>query len=347
MGCESRISRRLSSCSRLAWRPSPNTSSRPLFGSVRFQSHSSSPLPSFTLPKTVLDLNSTSTASQADVARAYNLSVHPSTSAYAALVSRIDGAQHLKNKLELIEQCCICPSFWSDLDAFHKEHPLLQPEDQHTLFHDQDRLDNRQLSALGNALLGVFATEWLERKMPNLPTQVLKSALTMFVGPHTSADVARTWGVLPGRAVSQSQQQQQLPTGRRYRANSVRGQGEAWKGATGVLRWARTHSDSVVKGSKDSGLESWQNGSSFQDAMACVAKAFVGAVFQERVRGHLTPMTSMLKLMDIWCCRACWRHETLSMPIFSADRPTLPPCSSLTTPKTSSRQPSSSTIWVR
>lgn len=300
MGCESRISRRLSSCSRFAWRPSPlagpssssasTSSNRPWIHAIRFQS--SSPLPSFTLPKIVVDLNSTPGASHADVARAFNLAAHPSLSAYAALVSRIAGAEHLKSKPELIEQCCICPSFWSDLDAFHKQLPLhhqqqQQSSDQHTLFHDQLRHDNRQLSALGNALLGVFATEWLERKMPNLPTQVLKSALTMFVGPHTSADVARTWGVLPGRAASLSQQQQQQQSTansvRKYRASSVRGQGEAWKGATGVLRWARTSSDSIVKGSKDSGLESWQNGSSFQDAMACVAKAFVGAVFQEKV----------------------------------------------------------------
>lgn len=221
--------------------------------------------------------------SAASVNRAVNLTAHPHTSSYAALLSRVAGAEVLQGNLALVEACCICPSFWADVDALDAAtSPAKGP---FTLFHDTDRLDNRQLSSLGNALLGLFATEWLERRMPNLPTSVMKSAVTMFVGPHTASDVARTWGVLPGRASFLASEAGDAPTsqksnsGHRERKSSVRGQGEGWRAGTGVLRWSRNQ----VPSSKESGLEVWQNGSTFQDAMACVAKAFVGAIHQEKV----------------------------------------------------------------
>lgn len=232
-----------------------------------------------------------------ELSKTFNLTAHPHASSYAALLSRIAGAEGLQNNLQLVEACCICPSFWSDvdtLDAANAKGPF-------TLFHDQDRLDNRQLSSLGNALLGLFATEWLERRMPNLPTSVLKSALTMFVGPHTAADVARTWGVLPGKASFQPTQpsSESAATSKgcvRERKSSVRGQGEGWRAGTGVLRWSRQ-----PVSEKDTGLELWQNGSSFQDAMASVAKAFVGAVHQEMVRG--LPGRSTLSISaDVFSC---------------------------------------------
>lgn len=278
MACEKALSRcRASSSS------APRTASKNLLAARFTQYRSTFAVPpNFTfapcnttstkrdIPRSILSESTT----LAQVSSAYALTAYPHPSSYAALVTRITGAEALASNPKLVEQACICPSFWAHIEA----HPISSTP-QYTLYHDTTRLDNRQLSSLGNALLGLFATEWLERKHPNLPTQVLKSALTMFVGPHTSADVARSWGVLPGRASMQSEQEIS-PSGKK-KANSVRGQAQGWKAGTGVLRWSRT----PVANLKTSGLELWQNGSAYQDAMASVAKAFVGAVHQELVSG--------------------------------------------------------------
>ncbi|KAJ7634133.1 hypothetical protein DFH06DRAFT_1055226 [Mycena polygramma] len=44
---------------------------------------------------------------------------------------------------------------------------------------------NAQLGALGNALMGLFATEYVHASYPYLPTRVLKAAVTAHVGPLT------------------------------------------------------------------------------------------------------------------------------------------------------------------
>jgi large subunit ribosomal protein L44 len=54
---------------------------------------------------------------------------------------------------------------------------------------------NEALSALGNSLLGLIASEHLHLRYPNLPTRVLKAALSAYVGPNTLADVAAEMGI--------------------------------------------------------------------------------------------------------------------------------------------------------
>jgi large subunit ribosomal protein L44 len=51
------------------------------------------------------------------------------------------------------------------------------------------------LNALGNSLMGMFASEHLAHKFPLLPTETLKMALTAYVGPVACVSVARELGV--------------------------------------------------------------------------------------------------------------------------------------------------------
>ncbi|TRM65304.1 ribonuclease III domain-containing protein [Schizophyllum amplum] len=53
---------------------------------------------------------------------------------------------------------------------------------------------NAQLEQTGNALMGLFASEYLAAKYPYLPTRVLKAAVTAHVGPLTCANVAQEMG---------------------------------------------------------------------------------------------------------------------------------------------------------
>ncbi|KAJ6493688.1 ribonuclease III domain-containing protein [Mycena vitilis] len=56
---------------------------------------------------------------------------------------------------------------------------------------------NAQLGALGNALMGLFATEYVHASYPYLPTRVLKAAVTAHVGPLTCSNVAQEMGAVP------------------------------------------------------------------------------------------------------------------------------------------------------
>ncbi|KAJ7245126.1 ribonuclease III domain-containing protein [Mycena haematopus] len=56
---------------------------------------------------------------------------------------------------------------------------------------------NAQLGTLGNALMGLFATEYVHAAYPYLPTRVLKAAVTAHVGPLTCSSVAQEIGAVP------------------------------------------------------------------------------------------------------------------------------------------------------
>ncbi|KAJ7623326.1 ribonuclease III domain-containing protein [Roridomyces roridus] len=53
---------------------------------------------------------------------------------------------------------------------------------------------NAHLGVLGNALMGLFATEYVHASYPYLPTRVLKAAVTAHVGPLTCSNVAQEMG---------------------------------------------------------------------------------------------------------------------------------------------------------
>ncbi|KAJ7066748.1 ribonuclease III domain-containing protein [Mycena amicta] len=56
---------------------------------------------------------------------------------------------------------------------------------------------NAHLSTLGNALMGLFATEYVHAAYPHLPTRVMKAAVTAHVGPLTCSNVAQEMGAVP------------------------------------------------------------------------------------------------------------------------------------------------------
>lgn len=56
---------------------------------------------------------------------------------------------------------------------------------------------NQALAAVGNGLLGLFASEWVHATYPHLPSRAAKAAVSAYVGPRTLADIAKEWGASP------------------------------------------------------------------------------------------------------------------------------------------------------
>ncbi|KAF8892094.1 ribonuclease III domain-containing protein [Infundibulicybe gibba] len=100
-------------------------------------------------------------------------------SALSAFAHRIGLASVLETP-DIVQQACTHPSF-------HTIHRQLLP-------HQPLPATNAQLAPLGNALMGLFASEYLHASYPYLPTRVLKAAVTAHVGPLTSASVAQEMG---------------------------------------------------------------------------------------------------------------------------------------------------------
>ena len=55
--------------------------------------------------------------------------------------------------------------------------------------------NNSSLSILGNDLLGYFTSEAVLARYPRLPTEVIFSAVSAYVGPKTLATITKEWGV--------------------------------------------------------------------------------------------------------------------------------------------------------
>lgn len=106
----------------------------------------------------------------------------PPSSALSAFSHRIGLASVLSTP-EVVLQACTHPSF---LPLHHQQYP-----------HEATPATNAQLAPLGNALMGLFATEYIQAAYPYLPTRVLKAAVTAHVGPQTCASVAQEMGATP------------------------------------------------------------------------------------------------------------------------------------------------------
>ncbi|KAG6909043.1 hypothetical protein DXG01_002318 [Tephrocybe rancida] len=63
--------------------------------------------------------------------------------------------------------------------------------------HERKAETNAQLAPLGNALLGLFASEFVHAAYPHLPTRVFKAAVSAHVGTLTCASVAQEMGAAP------------------------------------------------------------------------------------------------------------------------------------------------------
>ncbi|KIJ55317.1 hypothetical protein M422DRAFT_219930 [Sphaerobolus stellatus SS14] len=103
----------------------------------------------------------------------------PPPTALIAFAHRIGLTNSLADP-DIIQQVCIHPSFV----AFHQSKYHNEPIPP----------SNGPLASLGNALLGLFATEYVHTKFPHLPTRVVKAVVSAYVGPMTCASVAQEIG---------------------------------------------------------------------------------------------------------------------------------------------------------
>lgn len=136
-------------------------------------------------------------------------------------------------------------------------------------------LDNAAMSVVGNSLLGMIAAEHLHLRFPNLPTRVLKAAVSAHVGPNTLVDVATELGL----------------------------------GGQGVMRWdqrARIAKEQVDEDGKRYMIVEKEQKLMSRDVLVEAMRSIVALVFQEQglevarsfVRNHfLTRMVSMAPLL--------------------------------------------------
>ncbi|GAA6015850.1 hypothetical protein JCM11491_007208 [Sporobolomyces phaffii] len=220
----------------------------------------------------------------------YAYTAPPPLSALAAFAARISSPEFpdLANNLPLVEQCLIHESFWSGIDSL----PTTSHQRTYTNFHDSILSDspsttpvhasNATLAQIGNSLLGTLTTELLLSSFPNLPTRVTKAALTLYAGPKSLAQVAKSWGVGPSRlekALVGREDEGKVSRKDRAYGHLVGGRGGARKigdevgaregaAGSGLVRWNRK----PVEPTKDAVL--------FEDALASVSRAMIGAVYQ-------------------------------------------------------------------
>ncbi|GAA6003891.1 mitochondrial 54S ribosomal protein mL44 MRPL3 [Rhodotorula paludigena] len=217
-------------------------------------------------------------------------SASSSSSAAAAPVS-------LASHLPLVEQALIHESFWEGVRTLHDTLSLSSATApagrRYTTFHDAPLADapsttpsyahNGALAALGNSLLGSFATELVLQSFPHLPARAAKAAVTLYVGPKSLAAVAsQSWGVGPSRldlALVGKEDEGKVSRKDRAYGHLVGGRGGARKlghevgakegaAGAGLIRWNRK----PTSFEKDAVL--------FEDALASVARAIVGAVHE-------------------------------------------------------------------
>ncbi|KAF8239363.1 ribonuclease III [Tricholoma matsutake] len=106
----------------------------------------------------------------------------PPPSALSAFTHRI-GLASVLSDTDAILQACTHPSFL----IIHRQ---LSP-------HNPLPATNGHLEAIGNALMGLFASEYVFAAYPYLPTRVLKAAITAHVGSLSCASVAQEMGATP------------------------------------------------------------------------------------------------------------------------------------------------------
>ncbi|KAJ9124400.1 hypothetical protein QFC22_001200 [Naganishia vaughanmartiniae] len=152
--------------------------------------------------------------------------------------------------------------------------------------------NNTLLAALGNSLLGLFASEHLSTTYPNLPTRPLQALTSRYVGPAACFAIAKDLGlgVSDGAYVSDGTLR-----------GAVEGQGNAGRSrkrsspSLGVpVRWVRADRDGLqeVGDAPATGAEEGraamqgkgQRRTTWEEVVARSVRSFVGLVYQEKVR---------------------------------------------------------------
>jgi large subunit ribosomal protein L44 len=152
--------------------------------------------------------------------------------------------------------------------------------------------NNTLLAALGNSLLGLFASEHLSTIYPNLPTRPLKALTSRYVGPAACFAIAKDLGlgVSDGAYVSDGTLR-----------GAVEGQGNAGRSrkrsspSLGVpVRWVRAERDGAEEVVDASATEEGDSANAtggktkrrttWEEVVARSVRSFVGLVYQEKVR---------------------------------------------------------------
>ncbi|WVN90334.1 uncharacterized protein L203_105570 [Cryptococcus depauperatus CBS 7841] len=112
----------------------------------------------------------------------------PPSTALSALASRLSLSPSGPLQTSLLT-CLTHPSYFAQQNE----------ENESEIFSEDGspipRESNELLAALGNSLLGLFASEHLSTLYPYLPTKALQNAVTAYVGPSSCISVGRGLGV--------------------------------------------------------------------------------------------------------------------------------------------------------
>ncbi|CCM00261.1 uncharacterized protein FIBRA_02291 [Fibroporia radiculosa] len=106
----------------------------------------------------------------------------PPPTSFTAFAHRI-GLGNILTSIVDIQRACTHPSFVPLYSHHYPDKPL--------------PATNANLAVLGNSLLGLFATEYVNASYPHLPTRVMKAAVSAYVGPTTCVGIAKEMGVTP------------------------------------------------------------------------------------------------------------------------------------------------------
>ncbi|SJX63282.1 related to MRPL3-Mitochondrial ribosomal protein, large subunit [Sporisorium reilianum f. sp. reilianum] len=217
----------------------------------------------------------------------------PPLSAFAALTARLGllpsslDPQTRDRRIRLVYQACTHPSFQALIDQVNAAANLqLEPSAavsglakkqgasaldaaQFLALPEGSVEHHAALATVGNSLLGMLATEHLHLRYPNLPTRVLKAAVSAYVGPSTLSDVGAELG-LSAQGMLRWNKQARVPAG---------GNLTQKRGGRGAL--PRTLSSSSTTASSATQMRTLLS----RDVAADAMRALVAVVFQEQGLG--------------------------------------------------------------
>ncbi|CDW99338.1 hypothetical protein [Sporisorium scitamineum] len=214
----------------------------------------------------------------------------PPLSAFAALTARLGlipsslDPQTRDHRIRLVYQACTHPSFQALVDQVNASANLqLEPSAAVSGLAKKQgasALDAAQfltlpeggvehhaaLATVGNSLLGMLATEHLHLRYPNLPTRVLKAAVSAYVGPSTLSDVGTELG-LSAQGILRWNKQARVPASSNLTQK---------RGGRGAL--PRTLSSSTASASSSAQMRTLLS----RDVAADAMRALVAVIFQEQ-----------------------------------------------------------------
>lgn len=135
---------------------------------------------------------------------------------------------------------------------------------------------NELLAALGNRLLGLFASESLSAKYPHIPSAALAQAVTYYVGPASLVAVGREIGI-----AAHADHEKRAAA----RANAVLATPIRWKRNNEIKLFGeeQTPTDQAGRLQARRNEERKRRMNSWEEGVASAVRAFVGLIYQENV----------------------------------------------------------------